>query len=122
MPAEPFRHSPTRNEKMAGKFEDPNAHIKVRTSVGLGVDLVDQLGHGGLPIGHGGGGLLGVAERRVIRTDNVGDRSGGSKMRAKSRAKRARSERKEESGMVLFRLLRSEYFEAEQGPARLASV
>ena len=61
---------------MAGKFEDPNAHIKVRTSVGLGVDLVDQLGHGGLPIGHGGDGLLGAVERRGIRTDNnVGGRA-----------------------------------------------
>ena len=66
-------------KKMAGNFEDANACTKVRTSVGLGVDLVDQLGHGCLPVGHGGGDALGGVERRVIRTDNVGGRSGGSK-------------------------------------------
>ena len=52
---------PARNEKkMAGSFfEQRKSPTKVRTSVGLGVDLVNQLGHGGLPIGHGGGGLVG---------------------------------------------------------------
>ena len=61
---------------MAGNFKIPNAPKKSLTSIGLGVDLVDQLGHGGLPIGHGGDGVLGAVERRGIRTDNnVGGRA-----------------------------------------------
>ena len=95
---------------MAGNFEDPNSPSKVRTGVGLGVDLVDQLGHGGLPIGHGGDGFLGVVECRGIRTDN----NVGRAERFKNVQMRASN-----PGMVFFRLLRSVRFEAEGGARTL---
>ena len=67
---------------MAGNFKIPNAPKKSLTSIGLGVDLVDQFGHGGLPIGHGGVGGLGAAECSVIRVgtwEELVERRGGRK-------------------------------------------
>lgn len=80
---------PARNEKkMAGSFfEQRKSPTKVRTSVGLGVDLVDQLGHGGLPIGHGGDGLLRMVDCWGIRTDNVGRPERRFKMSSKRSSK-----------------------------------